>query len=54
VVDDATVVVDTARPVEFRDRVAALARDASARLQTMTPLDEDLDSVFTYLVERKT
>ena len=52
VVDDGQVLVDTSEPVAFRDRVATIARRSGARLEEVVPLDEDLDSVFTYLVER--
>lgn len=52
VADDGAVLVDTTAPVEFRDRVAGIARVHGARLHEVVPLDEDLDSVFTYLVER--
>ncbi len=51
-VDGDGVVVDTSASVAFRDDLAAIARDAEARLLEVVPLDEGLDSVFTYLVER--
>jgi ABC-2 type transport system ATP-binding protein len=53
VVDDAVLMIDTADPGRFRERIAGLARTTGARLHEVAPLDEDLDSVFTYLVERK-
>jgi ABC-2 type transport system ATP-binding protein len=52
-VGDGWLLVDTGEPVAFRDGVARIARDVGARLLEVTPLDEDLDSVFTYLVERR-
>ncbi len=48
--DETTVLLDTADAAGFRDRVAGTARDAGARLREVRPLDEDLDSVFAYLV----
>ncbi len=47
-----TVVVDTRDPAAFRRAVAPLARDRAASLMEMRPLDDDLESVFKYLVER--
>ncbi len=52
VVDVDTVVVETDRVHELRSTVAAVARDADARLWEVIPLDDDLDSVFRYLVGR--
>ena len=52
VVDVDTVVVETDRVHELRATVAAVARDADARLWEVIPLDDDLDSVFRYLVGR--
>lgn len=52
VVDDVTVVVDTVRVHELRAGVAAAARDSGAHLWEVVPLDDDLDSVFRYLVGR--
>jgi ABC-2 type transport system ATP-binding protein len=46
------VEVHTADVGAFRDGIAAAARDVDARLLAVTPLDEDLDSVFTDLVRR--
>jgi len=48
--DDTTVVVDTDQVQLFRRAVAAAARQADARLLEVVPLDDDLDSVFRYLV----
>ena len=52
VVDVDTVVVETDRVHELRATVAAVARDVDARLWEVIPLDDDLDSVFRYLVGR--
>ncbi len=52
VADDRTLVVDAAQPALLRDLLPVVARDAGAVLTEVTPLDEDLDSVFTYLVQR--
>ena len=52
-VDVDTVVVETdRRPRASGATVAAVARDADARLWEVVPLDDDLDSVFRYLVGR--
>ena len=51
----AVVDADPARPADaaaFRDELAGIAREVGARLLEVAPLDEDLDSVFGYLVER--
>jgi ABC-2 type transport system ATP-binding protein len=45
------VVVDTLDVSAFRKAVAPVARDADARLWEVTPLDDDLESVFRYLVD---
>jgi ABC-2 type transport system ATP-binding protein len=47
------VVVDTPEVAAFRRAVAALAQREQARLYELAPLDDDLDSVFRYLVERR-
>lgn len=44
------VVVDTNDVIVFRRAVAPVARDADARLWEVAPLDDDLESVFRYLV----
>ena len=44
------VVVDTVDVTAFRATVAAAARDSGARLLELAPLDDDLESVFRYLV----
>ena len=47
---DDSVVVDTADAVAFRRAVAPAARDQDASLLEIRPLDDDLESVFRYLV----
>jgi ABC-2 type transport system ATP-binding protein len=49
-VADGSVEVETDNPAGFRKAVAAVARDAGARLLEVVALDEDLESVFAYLV----
>ena len=44
------VVVDTSDAVAFRRAVAPAARDQNASLLELRPLDDDLESVFRYLV----
>lgn len=44
------VVVDTVDVAAFRATVAGAAQQAGARLFEVTPLDDDLESVFRYLV----
>lgn len=44
------VVVDTNDVTAFRTSVAAVAKKANARLIEVVPLDDDLESVFRYLV----
>ncbi len=44
------IVVDTADVAAFRSSVAEIARKAKARLIEVVPLDDDLESVFRYLV----
>lgn len=51
-VDVDTVVVETDRVHDLRRTVAAVARDEGAHLWEVVPLDDDLDSVFRYLVGR--
>lgn len=48
-----SLVVDTVDVAAFRRAVAGVARDGGARLSEVVPLDDDLDSVFRYLVQRK-
>jgi ABC-2 type transport system ATP-binding protein len=48
--DDDTVVVDTVDAALFRRVIARTAVDVGVRLLEVTPLDDDLESVFRYLV----
>ena len=48
-----TVVVDTVDAAAFRRAVPRVARDAGVRLTEIVPLDDDLESVFRYLVGRR-
>ena len=45
------VLVDTNDAARFRTEVAVASRDLSATLWEVTPLDDDLESVFRYLVQ---
>lgn len=45
-----TIEVDSQDALAFRNDIAALAKKAKARLLEVEPLDEDLESVFRYLV----
>ena len=47
-----TVVVDTDDVAAFRRSVAPIAQHHGARLHAVAPLDDDLESVFRYLVAR--
>lgn len=51
-VDDETVLVETTDVARFRRTVAVTAREVGAHLWEVVPLDDDLDSVFRYLVGR--
>ncbi len=46
------VVVDTTDPAAFRRAVAPVARDQNVSLRELRPLDDDLESVFRYLVSQ--
>jgi len=46
----ASVQVETSDAPAFRRTIAAVARDTGARLSEVVPLDDDLESVFAYLV----
>jgi ABC-2 type transport system ATP-binding protein len=48
--DDDTVIVDTVDAALFRRVIARTAADVGARLVEVAPLDDDLESVFRYLV----
>jgi ABC-2 type transport system ATP-binding protein len=50
-IDDRHVVVDTLDVDAFGRRIAGLSRDLGVRLTEVAPLDDDLESVFRYLVE---
>ena len=50
--DGDTLVVDTSDLGAFSRALAPAARDARARLLELVPLDDDLESVFRYLVGR--
>ena len=45
------VIVDTTDAATFRRMVAVAGRDVGATLWEITPLDDDLESVFRYLVQ---
>lgn len=47
------LIVDTVDAATFRRSVAVVAREVGARLTEVVPLDDDLDSVFRYLVARQ-
>ena len=47
------VVVDTTDVDGFGRQIAPLGRDLGARLSEVEPIDDDLESVFRYLVERR-
>jgi ABC-2 type transport system ATP-binding protein len=49
---DGVVHVDTVDAAAFRRLVVEVARDEGARLLELRPLDDDLESVFKYLVSR--
>lgn len=46
-----TTIIDTRDAPRLRRTVAVVARDNAIRLQEVTPLDDDLESVFRYLVD---
>jgi ABC-2 type transport system ATP-binding protein len=48
---DDTVIVETVDAARFRRAVATASAHAGARLLEVTPLDDDLESVFRYLVK---
>jgi ABC-2 type transport system ATP-binding protein len=48
-----TIVVDTVDVSLFRRSIASIARDGGARLTSVVPIDDDLESVFRYLVGRR-
>jgi ABC-2 type transport system ATP-binding protein len=52
ILGDAAVEVETTDVRRFRRTVAVLARDRGLDLTEVVPLDDDLESVFRYLVDR--
>lgn len=50
IVDAETVVIDTTDVASFRRGIARVAVEQQAHLREVVPLDDDLDSVFRYLV----
>jgi ABC-2 type transport system ATP-binding protein len=52
-VADGGLVVDTDQVAALRRALPAVARDRGASLFEVVPLDDDLESVFRYLVERR-
>lgn len=52
IVDTETVIVDTDDVAAFRGSIAGTARSTGVRLTEVQPLDDDLESVFKYLVGR--
>ena len=52
VLDDHSLMVLSRNVAVLQSSVAALARDAGVRLQQVEPLDESLESVFSYVVQR--
>lgn len=52
-IDDDAVVADTLEVDRLGREIAPAAKNLGARLRQVIPLDEDLESVFRYLVERR-
>jgi ABC-2 type transport system ATP-binding protein len=52
-VNGTTIEVETDDAARFRNSVAGVARRCAARLEEVVVLDEDLESVFAYLVGRR-
>ena len=50
---ETSLLVDTTMVVDLRRSVAPTARATGARLLSVTPVDDDLESVFRYLVSRR-
>ena len=48
--DDDTIEVNTTDVRTFRRQLAATCQHLGARLEEVMPLDDDLESVFRYLV----
>ncbi len=53
IVDATTLTVDTTEVAQFRRSVAQVAAAQGAHLREVVPLDDDLDSVFRYLVGQR-
>jgi ABC-2 type transport system ATP-binding protein len=51
--NDGSFLVDTDQVVAFRQALASVARAADASLDEVLPLDDDLESVFRYLVGQR-
>ena len=45
--------IDTVTVGQFRRRLPVLVRELGVPLREMAPLDDDLESVFRYLVARR-
>jgi ABC-2 type transport system ATP-binding protein len=52
-VDESGIELDTLDVDAFGRRIAPVARELGVRLRGVRPLDDDLESVFRYLVERR-
>ena len=52
IVDSNSIIVDTEDAPSFRRSIAGVAREAGVSLTEVQPLDDDLESVFKYLVGR--
>ena len=52
-INDGWIEVETSDAPAFRRSVATVARDSEARLTEVRALDDDLESIFGYLVDRR-
>ena len=52
VLDSTSLIIDTEDAPSFRRSIAGAARDIGVSLSEVQPLDDDLESVFKYLVGR--
>ena len=48
---EGNVIVDVIEVTRFRRSIAPIAHELGARLYEVAPLDDDLESVFRYLVD---